>query len=184
MELDLGLTGETELRPSGGTDLAIRLGLPAEKSVVGVQLASARRILCASPAYLARRGARPRRRRRPRTDCLGHRRESEPLVWMFEAERGGGPRAVEVSGPFRSNSGEALRQAALDGLGLVLLPAWMVGRDVSAGRLVACLQGHRAQPAGYQAAIHAVHTRDPAVPAKITAFVAHLRAAMAPVEAD
>jgi DNA-binding transcriptional LysR family regulator len=62
---------------------------------------------------------------------------------------------------------------------LVLLPAWTVGRDVAAGRPVACLPGHRAYPAGYRAAIHAVHTRGPAVAAKVTAFVAHLRAALA-----
>ena len=91
---------------------------------------------------------------------------------------------MEVSGPLRSNSGEALRQAALDGLGLVLLPAWMVGHDVSAGRLVACLQAFRAYPVGYQAAIYAVHARGPAVPAKIAAFVAHLRAALAAGESD
>ena len=83
-----------------------------------------------------------------------------------------------------SNSGEALRRAALAGLGLALLPAWKVGRDVSAGRLVARLPGHRSHPAGYQAAIYAVHARGPVVPAKITAFVAHLRAALAPAEAD
>jgi DNA-binding transcriptional LysR family regulator len=104
---------------------------------------------------------------------------------MFEAgDGGGGPRAVEVSGPLRSNSGEALRQAALDGLGLALLPAWMVGRDVAAGRLVACLADHRAHPAGYQAAIYAVHARGPAVPAEVAAFVAHLRAALSPMDAD
>ena len=186
VELDLGLTEETELRPGNGIDLVIRLGLPAGKSAVGVPLASARRILCASPAYLARRGAPAAPEEGAAHDCLGYRQESEPLVWMFEAEggRGGGRRAVEVSGPLRSNSGEALRQAALDGLGLVLLPAWMVGRDVSAGRLVACLPGHRAHPAGYQAAIYAVHARGPAVPAKVTAFVAHLRAALVPAETD
>ena len=185
VELDLGLTEETELRPGNGIDLAIRLGLPAGKSVVAVPLASARRALCAGPAYLVRRGAPATPEEVAAHGCLGYRQESEPLVWMFEAEGGrGGPRAVEVSGPLRSNSGEALRQAAPDGLGLALLPAWMVGRDVTAGRLVACLPGHRSYPAGYQAAIYAVHARGPIVPAKVTAFVAHLRAALAPAEAD
>lgn len=182
MKLDLGLTEETELRPGNGTDLVIRLGLPAEKSVVGVPLASARHALCASPAYLARRRAPATPEEVAAHDCLSYRRESEPLVWMFEAGDGGGQqRAVEVSGPLRSNSGEALRHAALDGLGLALLPAWMVGRDVSAGRLVACLPEHRAHLAGYQAAIYAVHARGSAVPAKVIAFVAHLRAALAPM---
>jgi DNA-binding transcriptional LysR family regulator len=84
----------------------------------------------------------------------------------------------------RSNSGEALRQAAFDGLCLALLPAWMVGRDVAAGRLVACLPEHRANPADQHATIYAAHAHGPAVPTKTTAFVAHLRAALAPAEAD
>lgn len=182
VELDLGLSGATELRPGNCTDLVIRLGLPADKSVVGLPLASARRVPCASPAHLARRGAPAALEEVAAHDCLGDRRESEPLVWMFEA-RDGGQRAVEVFGLLRSNSGEALRQAALDGLGLVL-PAWMVGCDVSAGHLVACVPRHRAYPAGYQAAIYAVHARGPAVPAKVTAFVAHLRTALPSTEAD
>lgn len=90
---------------------------------------------------------------------------------------------MEISGPLRSTSGEALRQAALDGLGLALLPAWMVGRDVSAGCLAACLPRLRAHPAGYKPR-STRSTCGPAVPAKTAAFVAHLRAALAPVEAD
>ena len=103
---------------------------------------------------------------------------------MFETAEGRQRRAIEVSGPLRSNSGEALRQAALDGLGLVLLPAWMVGRDVATGRLVACLPEHRANPADQHATIYAAHAHGSAVPAKVIAFVAHLRAALAPAEAD
>ncbi len=55
---------------------------------------------------------------------------------------------------------------------------------MAAGWLVACVPGHRAHPAGYQAAVYAVHARGPAVPAQVTASVAHLRAALAPAEAD
>lgn len=89
-----------------------------------------------------------------------------------------GRREVAVAGPLRSNSGEVLRPAALDGLGLALLPEWMVGEDVAAGLLVTCLPGVRAYPAGYQAEIYAVHARSEFVPAKISAFVTHLRAQM------
>ncbi len=49
---------------------------------------------------------------------------------------------------------------------------------------VARLPQHRAHPAGYQAGIYAVHARGPAVPAETTAFVAHLRAALPPTQAE
>jgi DNA-binding transcriptional LysR family regulator len=91
---------------------------------------------------------------------------------------------VEVSGPLYSNSGEVLRQAAIDGLGLALLPEWMVGHDLAAGRLVACLPTGRAYPAGYQAEVYAIYMRAQSVPAKITAFIAHLCNALGPMAAD
>ena len=88
----------------------------------------------------------------------------------------GGRQEIAVSGPFSSNSGEALRQAALDGMGLVLLPEWMVGEDVASGHLIALLPELPAWPERYQAEIHAVHARAERLPAKIAAFVAHLLA--------
>ncbi len=175
--LDLALTEMPDIMPANGVDLVIRLGLPAEKSVVGHRLAPARRMLCASPAYLACRGAPARPEGLREHHCLGYRREAEPIIWVFETPRG--RLSLEGAGPRRSNSGEVLRQAALDGLGLALLPEWMVGADIAAGRLVACLPGIPAFPAGYEAEIFAVHARAAPLPAKITAFLAHLTARLA-----
>jgi DNA-binding transcriptional LysR family regulator len=78
---------------------------------------------------------------------------------MFETDQG--RREMEVGGLLRSNSGEALRLAAIDGLGLALFPEWMAGRDVAAGRLT-------------------VYMRGDLVPAKIGAFVAHPPAVLGP----
>lgn len=172
VEVDLSLTEQTGLVPASGVDLVIRLGLPAGKSFAGHLLAPGRRILCGSPAYLARHGA-------PSTPddllghaCLAYRQEEEAPLWVFTTPDG--RRAIEVSGPFRSNSGEALRSAALDGLGLVLLPEWMVGEDVAAARLTPLLEGLPAWPEHYEAGIYAVHARTDRLPAKTAAFVAHL----------
>jgi len=173
VEIDLALTETTGLTPTQGTDLVIRLGLPAEKSFIGHKLAEDRRILCAAPGYLDRHGAPAAPEAVRDHACLTYAREAEPAICVFRT--GEGLREFEVAGPLRSNSGEALRQAALDGLGLALLPEWMVGEDVAAGRLVACLALVPGWPLGYQQAIYAVHARAEFVPAKITAFVEHLR---------
>lgn len=179
VEIDLALTEQTGLVPAHGVDLVIRLGLPAGKSFTGYPLASGRRILCASAGYIARHGAPATPEAILQHPCLTYREEEEAPVWVF-ATASGGRQELTVSGPFRSNSGEALRQAALDGMGLVLLPEWMVGEDVAAGHLTALLPGLPAWPERYQAEIHAVHARAERIPAKIAAFVAHIRATVAP----
>jgi DNA-binding transcriptional LysR family regulator len=175
VEIDLALTEQSDLVPAHGVDVVIRLGLPAGKSFIGHPLASGRRILCASPGYIARHGAPAAPDAVLQHPCLTYREEEEAPVWVF-ATASGGRQEIAVSGPFRSNSGEALRQAALDGMGLVLLPEWMVGEDVAAGHLTALLAGLPAWPERYQAEIHAVHARAERLPAKIAAFIAHLLA--------
>lgn len=173
VEVDLELTERTGLVPAHGVDLVIRLGLPVGKSFIGHRLASGRRILCASPGHIARHGLPTTPEAVLRHPCLTYREDDEPSVWVF-ATASGERQEIAVSGPLRSNSGEALRQAALDGMGLVLLPEWLVGQDVAAGALTPLLAGLPAWPARYQAEIHAVHARADRLPAKIAAFVAYL----------
>jgi DNA-binding transcriptional LysR family regulator len=173
VEVDLTLTEEVDLAPTHGTDLVIRLGRPEEKSLLARRLASGRRVLCASPQYL--RQSPPLRTPDDLNHhvCLCYRRELEPSLWIFEAKDGSRVEKA-VSGPLRSNSGEVLLTAAVAGMGVALLPAWMVGEDLAAGRLSACLDGWRAHPAGYRAEIYVVFARSEFVAAKITAFVEHL----------
>ena len=174
--IDLALTEETELAPGRGIDLVIRLGAPEDKSIVTHQLTSADRQLCASPSYLARVGTPSVPSDLNKHDCLTYRRAAEPAAWTFR--KGRTEESVEVSGSLQANSGEVLRGAAVAGLGLVLLPDWMVARDLVAGRLRRCVEGYEAFPPLYRAPIYAVHRRGE-VSAKITVFVAHLKNAMA-----
>jgi len=179
VEIDLALTEQTGLVPAHGVDLVIRLGLPAGKSFTGHRLASGRRILCANPSYIARHGAPATPDAVLHHPCLTYREADEAPVWVFTTAAGTRQELV-VSGPFRSNSGEALRYAALDGMGLVLLPEWMVNEDLATGRLTPLLPGLPAWPGRYQAEIHAVHVRADRLPVKIAAFVAHLLAVADP----
>lgn len=173
VEIDLTLTEAPSQLPVEGVDLVIRLGAPVEKSFVAHALAGEQRMLCAAPGYLAAQGMPASPVDLLRHACLGYRREAEPVVWVADGGPGG-QRRLAVSGPLRANSGEALLLAALAGLGIVLLPGWMVGHDVAAGRLIPLLPGWRLAPVGYDAAMVAVHAAAPHVPGKITAFVAHL----------
>lgn len=173
VSVDLRLTETVDIAPSHGVDIAIRLGRPDEKSLEAERLTSDRRLLCASPDYFARCPPPRNMGDLDRHDCLTYGQDTEPAVWVFEEDNK--RRDARVTGAIRSNSGEVLRQAALDGLGLAVLPEWMVAWDVAGGRLQTCLTECRVYPAGYSAEIFAVYLRDILRPMKVNAFIGHLQ---------
>ena len=173
LSVDLRLTETVDITPSHGVDIAIRLGRPEEKSLEAELLTTDRRVLCASPDYFERCPPPEDRDDLDRHDCLTYGQDAEPAVWVFEDASG--RRDIEVTGVVRSNSGEVLRQAALDGLGLAVLPEWMVAWDIAGGRLKSCLTELRVYPAGYSAEIYAVYMRDVLRPMKVNAFIDHLQ---------
>jgi DNA-binding transcriptional LysR family regulator len=173
VSVDLHLTETVEIAPSHGADIVIRLGQPAEKSLDWQRLTTDRRMLCASPQYFRHHAPPAGLSDLERHNCLAYGQEAEPAAWV--SEHLGKRQDIVVAGSLRSNSGEVLRQAALDGLGLALLPEWMIAWDVAAGRLQTCLEDLRLYPAGYSAEIYAVYRRDKRLPGKVEAFLGHLQ---------
>lgn len=177
LSVDLELTERTGIAPGDGNDVVIRLGVPAEKSLVAHRLASGARVLCASPDYLRTAGTPSCIEDLKEHACLTYRRALEPAMWIFEEDTDDGSpqrREIRVDGPLRATNGEVLRDAAVSGLGLVLLPAWMVSTELGAGRLKRCLEFVHAWPAGFDDEIVVVYRRSNRVPVKIQAFVAAL----------
>lgn len=126
-------------------DLLIRIGVLNDSSMHARPLARLRYRLAASPAYLARFGT-------PRTPedlhahhCLVFKGSSGPQRWFFRAREGEQPwHAYSLRGPLTGNNAETLTQAALDGLGLVLFPSWLIGEALHQGRLVRLLPDYQA----------------------------------------
>ncbi|RKG93774.1 LysR family transcriptional regulator [Corallococcus terminator] len=149
-----------------GFDVAIRIADELQDSTLVVRrLAPEQRILCASPAYLQRRGT-------PRTpddlmaqDCLVFKRGQGPMEWQLEVA--GGRRSLRVSGPFQANNNLILRQAALQGRGIANLPVYLVRDELSAGTLVPLLPDTPVVGRG----IFLVHPHRRLIPAKVRAFV-------------
>lgn len=123
-----------------GYDLAVRIGRLAESSLIARRLAPIRMAVCASPDYLARRGVPAVPRDLAAHDCLGYGPAGSGPVWRFVAADGA-PLTVEVKGRMRANNGDALKEAAIGGLGLCYLPTFIVGADLQAGTLVSVLPG-------------------------------------------
>lgn len=131
-------------------DLAIRIGNQLDDTLVARRLASCHSVVCAAPAYLAAHGTpiTPEQLRTHR--CLMHAHVG-PTEWRLQ--RDGKTVKVPVSGPLQSNEVAATRQAALDGLGVALMPTYFISADVSEGRLVRLLPGYEPETLG----IHAVY---------------------------
>lgn len=172
LEIALTLTEALDITPNEEADLVIRLGMPSQKTLMAHELASSERLLCASPEYLTHRGTPSGPQSLADHDCLFYRQGYEPALWLFEMPDG--TMEVPISGPLISNSGEALLAAATNGLGLVVLPRWLVARDIQRGALVHCLPAIPVYPAGYNAAIYAVHARGAYVPTKVKVFIDYL----------
>lgn len=121
-----------------GIDVAIRTREYEPDSTIAIRrLATTRRVLAASPAYLALHG----HPQQP-ADLVAH----QMLVYVhannpneLKFNRGGEQRSVHVQGVLASNDGQVLRAAALSGLGILVQPSYIVYDDIVAGRLVPVL---------------------------------------------
>ena len=131
-------------------DLAIRITNRLDDGVVARRLASCRSVLCASPAYLKRRG-RPERPEDLKThDCITHAFGARA---QYRLRRDGRLTTLDVKGSLSGNETAVLRQAALAGAGIAMLPTYFVGDDLMRGALVRLLPDHEPEPLG----IHAVY---------------------------
>jgi len=126
---------------SEGFDLEIRVGDDIPRQHIGRQLVRNRRILCAAPSYLKRRGTPQQLSDLEVHDCLVLKERDNAFgVWVLEHE--GVQRSVRVRGPLSSNSGEIVLQWALDGRGISLRSMWDAKPLLEQGKLVQVLHGY------------------------------------------
>ena len=120
-----------------GIDVAIRQADLVDSSFMLRRLAPSRRVICAAPAYLERRGAPATPQDLRSHDCIMF---GDPLVaeWQF-AGPDGETVVIRPEGPLQTNDGEVAHAAALGGLGIVRKTLWDVADDIAAGRLVQLL---------------------------------------------
>lgn len=152
---------------SEGFDLAIRIGALEDSSLVARHVAPNRRVLCASPPYLRRRGTPKVPSDLVQHDCLllfGSSGRQD--VWRLHDTQGE-EHAVRVQGRFESNYGELLRDASVAGEGIAIHSLWHVAEDLRAGRLKVVLPDCRLATT----AISAVMPQRRLVPPRVGAFV-------------
>lgn len=131
-------------------DLAVRITNRLDDGVVARRLASCRSVLCASPAYLKRRGRPERPEDLKQHECITHAFGARAEYRLRHAGR---LMTVGVTGSLSGNETAVLRQAALAGAGVAMLPTYFVGDDLMRGTLVRLLPDYEPEPLG----IHAVY---------------------------
>jgi DNA-binding transcriptional LysR family regulator len=138
IEVQLDLRDRTVNLQEDGYDVAIWAGVLSDSSAIAKRLVPDRQIIAASPAYLTRRGHPRRAEDLAAHACLVL---GERFQWSL-VNKDSTERTVRVRGPLRSNDGEILRQAAIDGGGLIQTSELEVLPDLRSGRLVQVLVDH------------------------------------------
>ncbi|MCM5569716.1 LysR family transcriptional regulator [Burkholderiaceae bacterium FT117] len=168
--ISLDLTDRLADIVNEGIDVAIRIGVLDDSSLVGVKLADNRRVVVASPAYLGRRGTPLAPSDLARHDCLTFGTYgNQARGWQFTID--GELVSMRVSGSMECNDGAVLRDWALAGRGLAWRSMWEVGEDLKAGRLVAVLEPFAAP----DNAIYAVFPQRRHLPLRVRMFIDHLK---------
>jgi len=120
-----------------GFEAAVRIGNLDDSSLIACPLQPYRTLICASPAYLARHGTPKVPADLSRHNCLGFMYWDRRSRWRLIGKTG--EATVRVRGNFTVNHGQALRAAALAGIGIVMQPEILFSEDLAAGRLIRVL---------------------------------------------
>jgi DNA-binding transcriptional LysR family regulator len=156
-----------------GIDVAIRIAELSDSSLVGVKLATNKRVVVASPHYLKRHGAPVTLDDLARHNCLAISSDGSQRGWTFR--QNGKNITIKVGGNMLCNDGEVLHHWALAGKGLAWRSMWEVGSAIERGELVTVLDGFEAPGND----IYAVFAQRRHLPLRIRAFVDFLRNAFA-----
>lgn len=149
IEFDLDFNDRQVDLLAEGFDLAVRIANLPDSSLIARRLASIQAVMCASPAYLERMGEPKSPEQLIKHRCLAYNLISNIDNWNIYDAAGQLIR-TRIIPYLKASNGEFLRDAAVDGLGIALLPAFIVYREIERGALVPLLtEYHYTQLAAY-----------------------------------
>ena len=181
VRIELDMADRLRSLATEGFDLAIRHTERAPDTHVAWTLCDTTSVLVATEAYLRRAGAPAAPADLQQHNCLHYPRSQDIPVWSFtpaHATVGRETVSVPVRGSLSANNSEALREAALAGAGVALLPDFSAQEALRKGQLVQVLPDWQAD-GGFGRHIFAIRPYTPHVPRAVSALVAHLRAGLA-----
>jgi DNA-binding transcriptional LysR family regulator len=174
VRIDMTITDRIVDLVEEGYDIAIRIVREPPLNFVARELAPVRRVVCATPEYFARNGVPTTPDDLRRHNCLHYTHFSAQGEWHFTGPNG--DISVPLAGDLRINDDEALSQAVLGGLGVALLPTFIIGDQIRSGRLQAVLSDY----VPLERRVYAIYLQSIRLPAKVRAFVDFLLARFGP----
>lgn len=168
VELDVSLTDAVIDLVDERTDVAIRSGALPDSALKARRLLETRRVIVASPDYLATHGLPVRPQDLDNHNCLRFNFRRTLDEWPFRDPVSGEPFTRPIRGNAHGNNGVILRRLALDSVGLARLGAFHVESDIASGRLVPVLEAYNANDIE---PIHAVYVGHAHLAARIRAFI-------------
>ncbi len=162
VSIELSLSDQIVDLVSEGFDLALRIAVLADSSLLARRLCSVRILLVGAPAYFERHG-RPRHPKDlAQHSVLFYTYSRSQDVWRF-VHKQQGEYSVRVRAPLRANNADVLQPALCAGLGIALQPEFLVWRDIAEGRLEAVMKDWAPPPA----ALHLVTPPSDMRPARV-----------------
>jgi len=169
LTIDLILQGSPGDLIDEGIDLAIVLGSLDDTSMVARKLASSSLVICGSPEYLAKYGTPQTPEDLENHSCLVNWSILPRNKWRFKSDSGF--KVINVTGRMQANAAHPIRIGAINGLGLVMSPTYVVGRDIENGTLKVVLSNYPLPPLD----IHAVYPHRKYLSAKVRSFMDFLQ---------
>lgn len=170
VSLDITLADRLVDLVEEGYDVAIRIAMLENSSLVSKRLATTRIVVCASPQYLAQHGTPRHPSELTDHAIISYSYLSTKDEWKFTGPQG--PVSVKTNPCIHTNSGDTCRAAALTHQGVILQPTFLVGKDLADGTLVELMPDYRSVELG----IYAVYPTRKHVSAKVRALIDFLAA--------
>jgi DNA-binding transcriptional LysR family regulator len=148
-------------------DLAVRMGMLSDSTLVATKVGEIRRVVCGSPAYFAAHGTPKTPDDLAKHMCITYTALASGMTWIFNPRNGKPSRAVRPLCRLKINTAEAAIDAAIAGIGVTNVNSDQIVKPVSEGKLSLILQDFEPEPTP----VHIIHARQALLPLKMRLFV-------------
>lgn len=167
LKLDISLTDRAVDMLEEGYDLQVNIGRHQDSSLIQRFISPCKYVMCATPSYLAQFGSPKKVEDLENHNCL---LLSDTNSWYFEKNKKG--TSVPVAGQLKVNNADVLRHALLGGMGIAVLPTFVLGADVKTGVVLPILEEYEPEPGS---GVHVIYPENRHLSLKVRLFVEFLQ---------
>ena len=166
IEVDLDMSDRRVDLVEEGFDVAIRIGNLEDSTLIAKQLAPVSHVICASPDFFQQHGIPQKPEDLQNISGLCYGNLKKPDTWVYQNSQGE-KGEVKVALKMKSNNGDALREAAIAGLGVICEPSFIVHDAIKRGLLTAALRDYK----WYNMNVYAIYPQTKYLPTKVRRFI-------------